>query len=131
MGRVVFFDLDKTLIDCHSSNNWLWRELKHGNITYWEAIRGLWWLLKYKLGFAQMEDSIRQAIQSFRGQKEIDVQNRISDFWEEDIQSRLRPKAKDIIKKMVKSPRKSYRNLVNLIICVGKIEETMSLMSRG
>ena len=97
MARVVFFDLDKTLIDCHSSNNWLWRELRHGNITYLEALRGLWWLLKYKLGFAQMEDSIRQAIQSFRGQKEIDVQNRISDFWEEDIKSRLRPKAKDII----------------------------------
>ena len=41
MGRVVFFDLDKTLIDCHSANNWLWRELRYGNITYFEAVRAL------------------------------------------------------------------------------------------
>lgn len=99
MGRVVFFDLDKTLIDCHSANNWLWRELKLGNITYWEALKGLWWLLKYKLGFAAMEDSIRQAIQGFEGQKESDVKERIAAFWEEDIKARLRPKAEDIMKK--------------------------------
>jgi HAD superfamily hydrolase (TIGR01490 family) len=99
MGRVVFFDLDKTLIDCHSANNWLWRELRFGHITYFEALKGVWWLLKYKLGFARMEDSIRQAIQGFQGQKEVDVKNRISDFWDEDIQSRLRPRAEAIMQK--------------------------------
>ena len=99
MGKVVFFDLDKTLIDCHSANNWLWRELKTGNISYFEALKGIWWLLKYKLGFAKMEDSIRKAIQGFRGQKEIDVKHRIHNFWEEDIQNRLRPHAKSILEK--------------------------------
>ena len=97
MGKVIFFDLDKTLIDCHSANNWLWRELKLGKITYWEALKGVWWLLKYKLGFAKMEDSIRQAIQGFEGQKECDVKQRITDFWDEDICNRLRPKAKEIM----------------------------------
>ena len=99
MGRVIFFDLDKTLIDCHSANNWLWRELRSGNISYFEALKGVWWLLKYKLGFAKMEDSIRKAIQGFQGQKEVDVKHRISMFWEEDIKNRLRPKARNILEK--------------------------------
>ena len=99
MGRVIFFDLDKTLIDCHSANNWLWRELRSGNISYFDALKGVWWLLKYKLGFAKMEDSIRKAIQGFQGQKEVDVKHRISMFWEEDIKNRLRPKARNILEK--------------------------------
>ena len=97
MGRLVFFDLDKTLLDCHTSNGWLCRELRLGNISYFQALKGVWWLLKYKLGFAAMEDSIRQAIQGFNGQKEEDVRNRIINFWKEDIHLRFRPKAKEIV----------------------------------
>ena len=88
---VAFFDLDKTLISRNSGNLWLKRELALGNITYWQALQGFWWLLHYSLGVAKLERAIFWAIQTLDGVPEQEIKDRVASFYEEEVKHLYRP----------------------------------------
>ena len=71
---VAFFDLDKTLIYRNSGTLWLKRELSLGHISYWQAIRAFSWLIRYSMGYADMDKGIRWAIRTLEGVPEHEIQ---------------------------------------------------------
>ena len=58
--RLAFFDLDRTLLAVNSGTLWVRRELALGNISKRQAMRAMWWLARYQLGFASGEAMVSQ-----------------------------------------------------------------------
>ena len=88
---VAFFDLDKTLIARNSGVLWIRRELRLGHITYWQALRASSWLIRYSLGYAEMERGMRWAIRSLDGVPEQDIADRITSFYDAEVKNLYRP----------------------------------------
>ena len=96
---VAFFDLDKTLICKNSGSLWLKRELSLGHITYWQALRAFTWLIRYSMGFSDMEKGIRWAIRTLEGVPESEIGSRVTKFYQSDVKDLYRPGAKEALEK--------------------------------
>jgi len=94
---IAFFDLDRTLISVNSATSWIRRELRLGNISYWQAFRGALWILFYHLGFVRMDRAIRDAVGFLRGKSESEVAGRTREFWAEEVVQTIRPGARKAI----------------------------------
>ena len=90
---VAFFDLDLTLLAVNSASLWLRREYRAGNLSTAGLLRGGLWVLAYQAGFARMEPLIEEAIAQLAGVDEKSIAERTAAFWEEEVQSLLRPGA--------------------------------------
>lgn len=95
--RVVFFDVDKTLLEANSATLWLHRELRLGHITKWQAVRGAFWLTLYALGFARMESVVADAVMTLRDLLEAAIADRTTTFFHEEVRGLIRPRAIDAI----------------------------------
>lgn len=91
--KTAFFDLDRTLIDVNSGHLWIKREYRLGWISTLQLAQASWWLLRYSLGWTDLEGAIRSAILGIKGQCEIDFQMRNDAFYHEEIKHRYRPEA--------------------------------------
>jgi HAD superfamily hydrolase (TIGR01490 family) len=91
---IAFFDLDRTLISVNSATTWIRRELRLGNISRWQAIRGAIWILFYHLGFVRMDRAIRDAVSFLHGKSENEVARRTREFWVEEVVQTIRPGAR-------------------------------------
>jgi len=107
---VAFFDLDLTLISVNSASLWIRREVRLGHLSRWQAARGAWWIGLYQLGIANMEDAIRQAVQTLAGEVEADLERRTNEFWDQEVVDTIRPGARST----VESHRKRGDHLVLL-----------------
>ena len=96
--RLAFFDLDKTLIDVNSATLWIRRELREGNVSWWTALRGAFWIALYSVGFARMEPVLEEAIAGLKGLAVADVKARTKRFYDEEIQQRYRPGAQEAVR---------------------------------
>ena len=94
MASVAFFDLDRTLISVNSATGWIRREMRLGYLSKRQAMMGAWWIGKYQLGFAHMEEAISDAVATLAGEEEAVVRARTYAFWEEAIAGRIRPGAR-------------------------------------
>ena len=65
--RLAFFDLDRTLLAVNSGTLWVRRELALGNISKRQAMRAMWWLARYQLGFASGEAMVAEAVTHITG----------------------------------------------------------------
>ena len=95
---IAFFDLDRTLIAKNSASLWIKSELREGQISTWEALRAGSWLLRYRLGFANMEDAVRRAIGSLEGKEEAPVKQRTHEFYDREIHNLYRPGAHPVLR---------------------------------
>ena len=95
---IAFFDLDRTLISKNSASLWVKAELREGQISTWEAVRAGSWLLRYRLGFANMEDAVRRAISSLEGKEESLIRSRTFAFYDREIQDLYRPGAHAVLR---------------------------------
>ena len=95
---IAFFDLDRTLISKNSASLWVRSELRNNEISTWEALRAGAWLLRYRMGFANMEDAVRRAIASLEGKAEGPIKSRTFEFYEREVQSLFRPGAHAVLR---------------------------------
>eukprot|EP00276_Gloeochaete_wittrockiana_P007550 CAMPEP_0184646600 /NCGR_PEP_ID=MMETSP0308-20130426/3305_1 /TAXON_ID=38269 /ORGANISM="Gloeochaete witrockiana, Strain SAG 46.84" /LENGTH=407 /DNA_ID=CAMNT_0027076775 /DNA_START=1 /DNA_END=1224 /DNA_ORIENTATION=- len=96
--RVVFFDLDRTLIDCNSANLWLVHEIRNGNVSVADAARGAYWLIKYRLGHGGAEKPYQDAVSRLTGQSEAELSARAQKWFMSRVIPRLRPGAAEAIR---------------------------------
>jgi HAD superfamily hydrolase (TIGR01490 family) len=94
---IAFFDFDETLIVGNSGNLWIRRELRSGHINRLQALRAATWMVRYRLGFASMEDALRTAIRSLRGTAEDTLRQRTRDFYEEEVRQLYRAGAREAL----------------------------------
>ena len=87
---IAFFDFDETLIVGNSGRLWIRRELRNGHISRTQALRATTWMLRYRLGFATMEDALRTAIRSLQGTPEETLRRRTREFYEEEVRQLYR-----------------------------------------
>ena len=97
MSKLVFFDLDRTLLSYNSASGWVRRELKLGFINRFTALKGAFFLLQYGLGISSMEKPIRQAGKLLAGSKEKDLIHRTNAFWEEEVRHQIRDKSHQVL----------------------------------
>lgn len=91
---IAFFDFDKTLIASNSGALWLRRELRLGHITPLQGLRAASWLMRYRLGFAALEDAIASAIATLAGSREQELRERTARFYESQVRPLYRPGAR-------------------------------------
>jgi HAD superfamily hydrolase (TIGR01490 family) len=94
---IAFFDFDETLIVGNSGNLWIRRELRSGHISRLQALRAASWMVRYRLGFASMEEALRTAIRSLAGTKEETLRQRTRAFYEEEVRHLYRAGAREAI----------------------------------
>lgn len=94
MPAIAFFDFDETLIVGNSGRLWIRRELKEGNISKTQFLRAAVWMLRYKMGWASMDDALRTAIGSLRGQSEQELRARTRAFYETEVRMLYRTGAR-------------------------------------
>ena len=91
---IAFFDFDETLIVGNSGNLWIRRELRSGHINRLQALRAAGWMVRYRLGFASMDEALRTAIRSLEGTPEETLRQRTRAFYEEEVRQLYRAGAR-------------------------------------
>ena len=99
MPAIAFFDFDETLIVGNSGRLWIRRELKEGHITPAQFVRAAVWMLRYRLGWASMDDALRRAIGSLRGQSEEALRQRTRAFYETEVRMLYRTGARPALER--------------------------------
>ena len=99
MPAIAFFDFDETLIVGNSGQLWIRRELREGNIGTRQFLRAAAWMLRYKLGWASMDDALRTAIGSLRGQSEQALRARTRAFYETEVRMLYRTGARPALER--------------------------------
>ncbi len=97
MPAIAFFDFDETLIVGNSGRLWIRRELRQGHISRSQFFRAAVWMLRYRLGWASMDDALRTAIGSLRGQSEQTLRQRTRDFYETEVRMLYRTGARSAL----------------------------------
>ena len=97
MAAIAFFDLDRTVIAVNSATGWIRREVRQGFLSKRQAVTGAWWIGKYQLGFARMDQAIADAVATLAGQEEQVVRARTHAFWHEEVAPTVRPGAREAI----------------------------------
>ncbi|MBM4290877.1 MAG: HAD-IB family hydrolase [Deltaproteobacteria bacterium] len=91
---VAFFDLDRTLIDVNSGRLWVRAERRAGLLGAGQVARASWWLLRYHLGWADLDAPLRAAVRALAGQREEDMEERVARFYAAEVRHRVRPEAR-------------------------------------
>ncbi len=94
---IAFFDLDRTLLSKNSGTLWVQFELRHGIISWMQAARALYWIGRYQLGMARVEDALLESITVYAGMREEDVHQRTLSFYEEMVRDWYRPGAREAL----------------------------------
>lgn len=85
-GRVAaFFDLDGTLLAANSGSLWLQRERRMGRVTTWQTLQAVGFLAAYNLGVVNIEEAMRQALQTVKGEREEDVREWTRVWFEQEV----------------------------------------------
>ena len=96
--RIAFFDLDRTLISRNSATLWIRFELAAGRISHVQALRALSWVVRYTIGIGNMTDAIRRSVATIAGQREDEMRERATRFYEELVRPLYRPGAYDSLR---------------------------------
>jgi HAD superfamily hydrolase (TIGR01490 family) len=95
---IAFFDLDRTLLAANSGTLWIKSELGLGHITRFQALRASFWVIRYQLGFASIEDALLRAIRFLAGSRESDIRDRTTQFYKSNVRQLFRPGAREALK---------------------------------
>ncbi len=90
---IAFFDLDRTLISRNSGGLWVRSEHRQGFITTWQALRASFWLARYRIGLADLNDALLAAIATLEGSEEQVIRDRTLAFYKREICDLYRPGA--------------------------------------
>ena len=77
---IAFFDMDLTLLEVNSARLWLSFARAEGRISRLTMVRGLYWMLRYRLGTVDMQRVTEYALSLERGTPEAEMFE-ICDRW--------------------------------------------------
>jgi len=96
---IAFFDLDRTLLAVNSGTLWVRRELALGHISKRQAMRAMWWLARYQLGFASGEAMVAEAVRHITGTPAESLFGRTKAFYETEVRHSFRPGAIEMLER--------------------------------
>lgn len=96
---LAFFDLDLTILAVNSATLWVRRERREGRIKRSTLVEAAFWLGAYHLGLSRVERGVLKAISTLKGADEKDLERRTGLFWEEECLGRVRPGAREALRK--------------------------------
>jgi len=99
MSAIAFFDLDKTVLSINSARAWVRMERRAGRVGLYDLLRSVWWLGRYRMGSAQMDEVVRSAVGTLAGRSAVEFDARVVQFWEEDVAPTIRPGAVEAIER--------------------------------
>ncbi|MGK0361989.1 MAG: HAD superfamily hydrolase (TIGR01490 family) [Bradymonadia bacterium] len=94
---IAFFDMDRTLLAVNTGNLWIRAEVRSGHLKRRAALRGLWHIGRYHLGFSAIEPVIEDAIRLLAGTPEAALADRTEAFYHREVAHRVRPGAIAVI----------------------------------
>ncbi len=94
---IAFFDLDRTLIRRNSGALWLLKEIRERKLRLSDAVRGLFGLARYSIGFVELESLVLLAISRLEGRPERELAQRVEEFYRDEVVSLYRPRARDVL----------------------------------
>lgn len=95
---IAAVDFDGTLLEGHAPVRMIPRLVQRGYIPWSTAVKAGWWGLRYKLHMSVEQAQVREHIFSAFTHLPVEEADKImADFYHEDLQKRLRPKAKEVI----------------------------------
>lgn len=95
---IAFFDLDRTLISKNSGALWLKKEIRERRLSPSDAARGLYGLLRYSLGYVDLESLVLLAISRLEGGSEKEMRGRVTEFYEQEVRMLYRPGARSVLR---------------------------------
>jgi HAD superfamily hydrolase (TIGR01490 family) len=96
---IAFFDLDRTVLRENSGTLWVRAELRQGRITARQALQAWAWILRYQLGFAALEEVLRQSIATLEGGLERELDERVEAFYQRLIRGKYRTGAAAVLQR--------------------------------
>jgi HAD superfamily hydrolase (TIGR01490 family) len=96
--RLVFFDLDKTILSVNSGTLWVRREVALGHLSKRHALRAMTWLARYHFGFASAEAMVAEAVAHLAGTEAAVLRARTERFFAEEVRQTYRPGALEAIR---------------------------------
>ena len=94
---IAFFDFDVTLISENSARLWLRRELALGQVTRSQAARAAYWLARYHVGFANLEQAVGEAVGTLKGSPSAQLRARTQSFYERQVKQLYRPGGRAVV----------------------------------
>lgn len=99
MAGIALFDLDRTILGCNSATLWVKRQVREGKMSRWEAAKMAAMIGMYQLGMGNVDDGVRGAIRTLKGQSEDQIRLETERFWEEEVAHRIRPGVHEVLDK--------------------------------
>ena len=90
---VAFFDLDKTLLAVNSATLWVRWEVRNKQLKLSQALRAMGWLIRYRLGDADLDAPMRYSIGTLKGQDPAVLARRTEQFYRSEVRHCYRPGA--------------------------------------
>jgi len=95
----AFFDLDGTLLTVNSATLWLRRERRLGRIGAWQAAQAALRIGAYRLGFLDMEATLRAALAPYSGLAEEAMRTETRAWWNEEVRAFAAPGARPVLER--------------------------------
>jgi len=92
--RIAFFDMDLTVLEENSARLWLRFERAEGRISRATALRGLWWMLLYRVGLVDMEKVTARVLELETGTLEEELIARCERWYARDVRPKISKKAR-------------------------------------
>ena len=99
MIPAAFFDMDRTLIRVNSGSLWIRWQRERGEMSLYQTMRAIGWLMQYKLALIDMEAVVAKAIASMRGHEERELVDKAREFFDRLIASEVAPKALEALER--------------------------------
>jgi len=94
---VAFFDVDETIVRGNSAQRYAIEAYRHGELSRWAALRLVWWVVLYRLGFIKMRSWMERASTLLAGVDEGAFADRSRALYDHSLAHRLDPQVVDRI----------------------------------
>ena len=95
MSRVcAFFDVDRTLVSCNTGRLFLRDLRRRGEISFFRALRALFWMAKYHLSLIDLQWVATRLASQMAGWAERDFEERCRRWVEQDVLGLIVPGAR-------------------------------------
>jgi HAD superfamily hydrolase (TIGR01490 family) len=88
---VAFFDVDETIVRGNSAQQYAMEAYRHGELSHWDALRLIGWILLYRLRLIEMRPWMERASTLHAGVDEGDFADRSRALYNDSLANRLDP----------------------------------------
>jgi HAD superfamily hydrolase (TIGR01490 family) len=90
-GAAAFFDLDRTLLRCHSARRWFQGERSKGRLQLRHAVEAAIWGSLYKVGLMRAQTALGRAVATIKGESETELARKTRLFFQEEVEAHIAP----------------------------------------